>query len=184
MTKYPQGGERQLIYAVTKRAINSKMLPADAGCIVDNVATMVAVYHAVKEGKPVTSRIFTVTGDAVVDPGNFEFLIGTSFQELLDAAGGFKEQPEKIISGGPMMGFSMFGLDVPTTKTTSALLCMTKEQHVSTAAAVWKHVRSRLFHPDCLNSQSMVTWQDLKNGMVLSAWNVEAAVLSARQNVR
>lgn len=128
MTKYPQGGERQLIYAVTKRAINSKMLPADAGCIVDNVATMVAVYHAVKEGKPVTSRIFTVTGDAVEDPGNFEFLIGTSFQELLDAAGGFKEQPEKIISGGPMMGFSMFGLDVPTTKTTSALLCMTKDE--------------------------------------------------------
>ena len=109
-------------------AINSKMLPADAGCIVDNVATMVAVYHAVKEGKPVTSRIFTVTGDAVEDPGNFEFLIGTSFQELLDAAGGFKEQPEKIISGGPMMGFSMFGLDVPTTKTTSALLCMTKDE--------------------------------------------------------
>ena len=128
MTKYPQGGERQLIYAVTKRAINSKMLPADAGCIVDNVATMVAVYHAVKEGKPVTSRIFTVTGDAVEEPGNFEFLIGTSFQELLDAAGGFKEQPEKIISGGPMMGFSMFGLDVPTTKTTSALLCMTKDE--------------------------------------------------------
>lgn len=92
------------------------------------LATMVAVYHAVKEGKPVTSRIFTVTGDAVEDPGNFEFLIGTSFQELLDAAGGFKEQPEKIISGGPMMGFSMFGLDVPTTKTTSALLCMTKDE--------------------------------------------------------
>ena len=128
MTKYPQGGERFLIKAVTDREINSAMLPADAGCIVDNVATMVAVYHAVKEGKPVTSRIFTVTGDAVEDPGNFEFLIGTSFQELLDAAGGFKEQPEKIISGGPMMGFSMFGLDVPTTKTTSALLCMTKDE--------------------------------------------------------
>ena len=127
-TKYPQGAERSLIYAVTGRAINSSMLPADAGCIVDNVATMVAVYHAVKEGKPVTSRIFTVTGDAVEEPGNFEFLIGTSFQELLDAAGGFKEQPEKIISGGPMMGFSMFGLDVPTTKTTSALLCMTKDE--------------------------------------------------------
>ena len=127
-TKYPQGGERSLIYATTGRSINSTMLPADAGCIVDNVATMVAVYHAVKEGKPVTSRIFTVTGDAVEEPGNFEFLIGTSFQELLDAAGGFKEQPEKIISGGPMMGFSMFGLDVPTTKTTSALLCMTKDE--------------------------------------------------------
>lgn len=128
LTKYPQGGERQLIYAVTHREINSKMLPADAGCIVDNVETVVSVYNAVKLGKPVMNRVFTVTGDAVADPCNFEFAIGTSFQELLDAAGGFKEQPEKIISGGPMMGFAMFGLDVPTTKTTSALLCMTKDE--------------------------------------------------------
>lgn len=128
MTKYPQGGERQLIYAVTKRSINSKMLPADAGCIVDNVETMIAIYNAVKLGKPVTNRVFTVTGDAVTDPCNFYFSIGTSYQELLDAAGGFSEQPEKIISGGPMMGFSMFGLDVPTTKTASALLCLTKDE--------------------------------------------------------
>lgn len=134
-TKYPQGGERQLIYAVTKRAINSKMLPADAGCIVDNVETIVSIYHAVKQGRPVTNRIFTVTGDAVADPCNFDFAIGTSFRELLDAAGGCKEEPEKIISGGPMMGFAMFGLDVPTTKTTSALLCMTKDE-VAAAEAV------------------------------------------------
>lgn len=128
MTKYPQGGERQLIYAVTKRAINSKMLPADVGCIVDNVETLVSIYNAVELGEPVMKRIFTVTGDAVSDPCNFYFSIGTSFQELLDAAGGFTEQPEKIIAGGPMMGFSMFGLDVPTTKTTSALLCLTKDE--------------------------------------------------------
>lgn len=128
MTKYPQGGERQLIYAVTGRAINSKMLPADAGCIVDNVETMIAVYRAVRLGRPVTNRVFTVTGDAVTDPKNFYFSIGTSFQELLDAAGGCKEQPEKMIAGGPMMGFALYGLDVPTTKTTSALLCMTKDE--------------------------------------------------------
>lgn len=128
MTKYPQGGERQLIYAVTKRAINSKMLPADVGCIVDNVETVVSIFNAVKLGKPVMNRIFTVTGDAVADPGNFDFYMGTSFQELLDAAGGLTEQPEKIISGGPMMGFALFDLNVPTTKTTSALLCMTKDQ--------------------------------------------------------
>ena len=127
-TKYPQGGERQLIYAVTGRAINSKMLPADAGCVVDNVETMVSVYNAVKLGKPVMERIFTVTGDAVNDACNFRFLLGTSFSELLEAAGGFKEQPEKIIAGGPMMGFALFDLNVPTTKTTSALLCMTKDQ--------------------------------------------------------
>lgn len=128
MTKYPQGGERQLIYAVTKRAINSKMLPADAGCIVDNVETVLSVYNAVKRGRPVMNRVFTVTGDAVADPGNFIFYLGTSFQELLDAAGGFTVQPEKVISGGPMMGFAMFDLNVPTTKTTSALLCMTKDE--------------------------------------------------------
>lgn len=127
-TKYPQGGERQLIYATTKRAINSKMLPADAGCVVDNVETLVSVYNAVKLGKPVMERIFTVTGDAVSEPCNFRFSIGMNFQELLDAAGGFKEQPEKIIAGGPMMGFALFDLNIPTTKTTSALLCLTKDE--------------------------------------------------------
>ena len=127
-TKYPQGGERQLIYATTKRAINSKMLPADAGCIVDNVETLISIYKAVKLGQPVMHRVFTVTGDAVAEPGNFYFYIGTGFQELLDAAGGFKEQPEKIIAGGPMMGFALFDLNIPTTKTTSALLAMTKDE--------------------------------------------------------
>ena len=128
MTKYPQGGERFLIKAVTDREINSAMLPADAGCIVDNVETIIAIYNAVKLGKPVTNRISTITGDAVEHPGNFLYNIGTSYQELVDAAGGFKVQPEKIISGGPMMGFAMFGLDVPTTKTSSSLLCMSQDE--------------------------------------------------------
>lgn len=127
-TKYPQGGERQLIYAVTGRAINSKMLPADAGCIVNNVETIIAVYNAVKLGKPVTNRISTITGDAVAKPGNYLYNIGTNYAELIDAAGGVSSQPEKIISGGPMMGFSMFGLDIPTTKTSSSLLCLTKDE--------------------------------------------------------
>lgn len=126
-TKYPQGGERQLIYATTGREINSKMLPADAGCIVDNVETLISIYHAVKEGKPVMERIFTVTGDAVENPGNFQYCIGMSYAELLEEAGGFKNQPEKIISGGPMMGFAMFDLEIPTTKTSSSLLCFTKD---------------------------------------------------------
>ena len=127
-TKYPQGAERSLIYATTGRSINSSMLPADAGCIVDNVETIIAIYNAVKLGKPVTNRISTITGDAVEYPGNFLYNIGTSYQELVDAAGGFKVQPEKIISGGPMMGFAMFGLDVPTTKTSSSLLCMSQDE--------------------------------------------------------
>lgn len=127
MTKYPQGGERQLIYAVTGRAINSKMLPADAGCIVDNVETIIAVYQAVKNGIPVMKRVSTVTGDAVENPSNLLYSMGTPYQQLVDAAGGFKEQPQKIISGGPMMGFSMFSLDIPTTKTSSSILCFTKD---------------------------------------------------------
>ena len=126
-TKYPQGGERQLIYATTGRSINSKMLPADAGCIVDNAETLVAINRAVKEGKPVMDRIFTVTGDAVANPGNFEYCIGMSYAEILEEAGGFKEDPEKMISGGPMMGFAVFSLEIPTTKTSSSLLCFKKD---------------------------------------------------------
>ena len=127
-TKYPQGGERQLIFATTGRSINSKMLPADAGCIVDNVETMVAIYNAVRFGRPLTNRIFTVTGDAVCEPRNFYISIGTSYSQLLEAAGGLVAPAKKMIAGGPMMGFALFGVDVPTTKTTSALLCMTEDE--------------------------------------------------------
>ena len=126
-TKYPQGAERQIIYAVTGRAINSAMLPADAGCVVNNVDTVVAIYHAIYEGKPLMNRIVTVTGDAVADPCNFIVRIGTNYHELIEEAGGFKEEPVKIVSGGPMMGFGIFDLDVPTTKTASALLCLTQD---------------------------------------------------------
>lgn len=126
-TKYPQGAERQLIFATTGRSINSSMLPADAGCVVDNVDTVVAIGAAVLEGKPLMERIVTVTGDAVADPVNFKVHIGTNYSELIEAAGGFKEKPVKIISGGPMMGFGIFDLDLPTTKTASALLALTKD---------------------------------------------------------
>ena len=126
-TKYPQGAERQLIYATTGRKINSSMLPADVGCIVDNVDTVVAIYRAVTEGRPLMERIVTVTGDAVANPRNFRVPIGMSYQELLDVAGGFKQDPEKIICGGPMMGFGMFDLNVPTTKTSTALLALTQD---------------------------------------------------------
>jgi electron transport complex protein RnfC len=127
-TKYPQGGERQLIFATTGRAINSAMLPADAGCVVDNVETIINVYRAVAEGKPSMERVVTVSGDAVNEPGNFKALFGMNQMELIEAAGGFKTEPEKVISGGPMMGFAMFTLDVPVTKTSSAILCFTKDE--------------------------------------------------------
>lgn len=121
-TKYPQGGERSLIYATTKREINSSMLPADAGCIVHNVDTAFSIYLAVIEGKPLTKRICTVTGDGVKNPGNFYVWLGTNYRQLLEAAGGPVGEPEKYISGGPMMGFSMYSLDVPVVKGSSSLL--------------------------------------------------------------
>ena len=127
-TKYPQGSERHLIYAVTGRAINSSMLPADVGCIVNNVDTVVSVYNAVKEGKPVMQRIVTVTGDCIKEPRNFMVKIGTSYAELIEEAGGFVKEPEKIVSGGPMMGFALFDVNVPVTKTSSALLCLSKDE--------------------------------------------------------
>lgn len=126
-TKYPQGGERSMIYAVTGRKINSKMLPADVGCIVHNVDTIYAIYNAVYNGKPLIERIVTITGDAVRTPKNFQVRIGTSFRELIDAAGGFTIEPEKIISGGPMMGFSFFNIDVPVVKGSSSLLAFIKD---------------------------------------------------------
>lgn len=127
MTKYPQGAERQLIYAVTKRTINSSMLPADAGCIVDNVETLIGVHNAVINGKPLTERVVTVSGDAVETPGNFRVLLGTNHRELIEAAGGFKTEPEKLISGGPMMGFAMVTLDAPVTKTSSSILAFKED---------------------------------------------------------
>ncbi|MCI7066895.1 MAG: electron transport complex subunit RsxC [Butyrivibrio crossotus] len=126
-TKYPQGGERSMIYAVTGRKINSKMLPADVGCIVHNVDTIYAIYNAVYNGKPLIERIVTITGDAVSTPKNFQVRIGTPFMELIDAAGGFTTEPEKIISGGPMMGFSFFNIDVPVVKGSSSLLAFIKD---------------------------------------------------------
>ena len=127
-TKYPQGAERSLIFAVTGRAINSSMLPADAGCIVDNVATAIAIHEAITLGKPLFERVVTVTGDAIKNPGNFKVKNGTNAAELVEAAGGFKSQPEKVISGGPMMGMALSTLDVPCAKTFSSLLCFTKDE--------------------------------------------------------
>lgn len=127
-TKYPQGGERSLIYAVTGRKVNSSMLPADAGCIVDNVDTVISIYMAVCKQTPLMRKIITVTGDAVKEPRNFKVKLGTNYQELLEAAGGFKSEPEKILSGGPMMGQALFTLDIPVSKTSSALTCFTKDQ--------------------------------------------------------
>lgn len=126
-TKYPQGGERMLIHAITGRKLNANVLPFQVGCIVNNVDTMISIYMAVAESTPLMRRIVTVTGDAIKEPGNFEVKIGSNYNELVAAAGGFVSQPEKIISGGPMMGVALFTTDVPVSKTSSALLCFSKD---------------------------------------------------------
>lgn len=138
MTKYPQGGERTLIYAATGREINSTMLPADVGCVVDNVETVISVYKAVILGRPVNSRVVTVTGDGIKEPKNFLVLAGTDMSELVDAAGGLKGKIAKAISGGPMMGFALYDFHVPCTKTTSAFLflehdAVSEAQEIQTA---------------------------------------------------
>ena len=128
LTKYPQGGERALIYATTGRKIHSKMLPADAGCIVNNVATVIAVYQAVSFDHPLISTIITLTGDAVNSPCNLEVPTGTSCSYILEEYGGLKQAAEKIISGGPMMGMALMSLDIPVTKTSSSILAMTHDE--------------------------------------------------------
>ena len=127
-TKYPQGGERTLIYALTGRMVNSSMLPADVNCVVNNIDTVYAIYDAVENRRPLTERIVTVTGDAINNPQNFRVPNGTNLAELVDAAGGFKNEPEKLISGGPMMGIALYDLNIPVTKGTSALLCFTRDE--------------------------------------------------------
>ena len=128
-TKYPQGAERQVIYVTTGRKIYSKMLPADAGCVVDNVQTVLAVYDAVCRSIPSISRVMTLTGDAMAKPQNYEVKFGMSHAELLEEAGGLVEGgAEKIISGGPMMGMAMYDLNVPITKTSSSILAMSKDE--------------------------------------------------------
>lgn len=127
-TKYPQGAERQLIFAVTGRQINSSMLPADVGCVVNNCDTIHAIYEAVHFGRPVMKKVMTITGNAIKEPQNLRVRTGTNFRELIEEAGGFTSEPEKIIAGGPMMGIPLISLDVPVVKTSSAILCMTKDE--------------------------------------------------------
>lgn len=130
-TKYPQGAEKQLIYSVTKREVPSGKLPADVGCIVQNVGTIYQVYRSVVLGEPLIERIVTVTGEAIKEPKNLKVKIGTSVRELVEeACGNFKDNPVKIISGGPMMGMTISTLDIPVTKGTSGILALTKDMAV------------------------------------------------------
>ena len=118
--KYPQGAEKQLIYAVTGREVPSGGLPAAVGCAVFNAATCKAIHDVVYKGMPLIKRIVTVSGDIVMEPKNLIVPIGTSFNDLLEAVG-HSENPYKVLSGGPMMGFTQYDLSVPTIKGTNAI---------------------------------------------------------------
>lgn len=122
--KYPQGGEKQLIEAVTGREVPSGALPIAAGAIVQNVATAYVVHRAARYGEPLYDRIATVTGPGVANPGNFKIVIGTPLTTLIQAAGGLPEDAGKVIGGGPMMGRTISNLDSPAVKGTSALLIL------------------------------------------------------------
>lgn len=123
--KYPQGAEKMLIEALTGQEYIVTALPADVGCIILNVRTTHQIYKAIAEGEPAVTRIVTVTGDAVAHPKNVKVPLGTSVREIVDLCGGFKEQPVKVLSGGPMMGVSMRTIDVPVVKGTSGILALT-----------------------------------------------------------
>ena len=126
-TVYPQGSEKQQIFSVTGREVPSGALPMDVGCVVDNVGTAYAVFDAVVNGHPLTRRVVTVTGDAVAAPANFIVPFGVSYRTLIEAAGGFAKPPAKIVSGGPMMGFTVADLDLPVGKTSSGVTCLSAD---------------------------------------------------------
>jgi len=123
-TSYPQGSEKQQIYAVTGREVPRGGLPMDVGCVVENVSTAFAVYDAVVNGRPLVRRVIAVTGDAVEKPSNLLAPCGTLYADLVAACGGLKGKAAKVISGGPMMGFAVSSLNVPTGKTASGLLLL------------------------------------------------------------
>lgn len=125
--KYPQGAEKMLIKAVAGREVPARGLPMDIGVIVQNIGTAVAVFEAARYGKPLIERVVTITGEGIKEPKNLMVKIGTLIADLIAECGGFKSEAAKVISGGPLMGFSIFSLDVPVTKGTSGVLVLPEE---------------------------------------------------------
>ena len=128
-TRYPQGAEKQLIQALTGREVAPGQLPVSVGCAVFNVSTYAAIYRAVRLGMPLYQRIVTVSGEAISQPQNFIVRIGTSFHDLIQEAGGLHDKTERLISGGPMMGFAQKHPEVPVMKATNCVLCLLKDRN-------------------------------------------------------
>ena len=129
--RYPQGGEKQLIDACIGRQVPSGALPIEVGAVVDNVATVYAVYEAVQKNKPLISRVMTVTGKNVAKPGNYSVRFGTPIEDVITLAGGVPVDTGKIIGGGPMMGRAMDHIEgMPANKRLSGLLFMTEAESI------------------------------------------------------
>ena len=126
-TRYPQGAEKQLIQSLTGREVPPGQLPVSVGCAVFNVSTFAAIYRAVRLGMPLIQRIVTISGEAIAEPQNFIVRIGTPFHDLIEVAGGLHDKTERVISGGPMMGFAQSDLSVPVIKATNSILCLLKD---------------------------------------------------------
>ncbi|MDA8083827.1 MAG: electron transport complex subunit RsxC [Nitrospiraceae bacterium] len=122
--KYPQGAEKMLIKAVVGREVPPRGLPMDVGVVVQNVGTALAIYEAARYGKPLIDRVVTVTGEGIQSPKNLMVRIGTKIADLIEEAGGFRDDAVKVVAGGPMMGFALSTLDIPVTKGTSGILVM------------------------------------------------------------
>lgn len=126
--KYPQGAEKQLINALTKREVPSGKLPIEVGCVVDNVGTALAVYEAVQKNKPLISNVLTFTGKSCKQQKNLLVRVGTPLSEIIDYCGGLPEDTAKLISGGPMMGKAIMDINAPTVKTTSSVLVINDKE--------------------------------------------------------
>ncbi len=134
--KYPQGDEKQLLKATINREIPSGKLPLDVGAVVANIGTCNAVYEAIVLGKSLYERVISVTGECIAKPKNVLAPVGTKVSDLLAFCGGFSSEPEKLVSGGPMMGFSFFDMETPITKGSSGLLALPPQKKVRSTACL------------------------------------------------
>ncbi len=129
-TKYPQGAEKMLIKSLTGREVPPRALPMDVRVVVHNVGTSLAIYEAVRYGKPLIERVVTVTGEGINEPKNLMVKIGTLVSHLIEECGGLRDENAKVISGGPMMGFAVSSLDIPVTKGTSGIVVLSEQEIV------------------------------------------------------
>jgi len=140
-TKYPQGSEKQLIQVITGKEVPSNGLPVHMGVVVHNVATAVAVYRAIQHGEPLTSRYVTVVGSGVSRPGNLDVHLGTPMQDLISQCGGTPESVQRLIMGGPMMGFALHSTEVPVIKTTNCIIAADRDDMLQTHQPVMPCIR-------------------------------------------